>query len=139
MIKPQTICALGVLALSACTGPVIMGTDAAITVATKPWGSPPADTADQIPDHASWCYVTMGEPQCYAHPQNTSPDRLINVDPQNLYPLDATAYRQAVAAKPPVPPASGEPVALNTTAPQIAEKDALKEEINADTLDSASH
>lgn len=91
--------AAALFALAGCTGPVIMGTDAAITVATRPGSPPPADTASQIPAHESWCYTTMGDPQCYTQAQDVWPDRLINVDPQNRYPLDPTAYRQTVAAQ----------------------------------------
>lgn len=88
--------ALAALALSACTGPMIMGTDAAITYATKPGAKPDADTKDQIPAHQSWCYATMGEPMCYAHAQDVPPDRLINVDPASAYPLTPHAYRNDV-------------------------------------------
>ena len=55
-----------------------------------------ADTADQIAQHDSWCYETLGYAECYAHPQNTEPNRLINVDPQNKYPLTAQKYWEVV-------------------------------------------
>jgi hypothetical protein len=83
--------------LTGCTGPVIVGTDAAVIVATKGWGDPAADTKDQIPQHQSWCYSTMGDTECYSHPQDVQPHRLVNVDPQSAYPLTPTAYRQVVA------------------------------------------
>ena len=96
------------LTLAACTGPVIMGTDAAIIVVTKPSGPPPADVDSQIPQHESWCYKTMGDIECYAHPQNVVPGRLVNVDPQNRYPVDLQAYHDLVTPPPP-------PVVLTAT------------------------
>ena len=87
---------LAVLTLGACTGPVIMGGDAAVMYISKPDAPPPADTASQIPQHESWCYSTMGDPECYAHPQDVPPSRLINVEPQNRYPVDLRAYHDAV-------------------------------------------
>ncbi len=84
------------LALGGCTIPIIEGSDAAIIYVTKPGEPPPADTADQIAPHESWCYMTMGDAQCYSHPQDVPPDRLINVDPANQYPLDLPAYHNAV-------------------------------------------
>jgi len=87
---------LATLTLAACTGPVIMGTDAAAIYVTKPSTPPPADTEDQIPQHESWCYSTMGDPECFAHPQDVVPDRLINVDPPSRYPVDIHAYHNAV-------------------------------------------
>ncbi len=113
-----------------------MGTDAAVIYVTKPSTPPAADTADQIPPHASWCYATMGDSQCFAHPQNVAPDRLINVDPQNLYPVDLAAYHQALMVKPPTPPAKGEPMALDPISPAPVEKDMLRDEINSDTHNS---
>ena len=86
------------LGLAACTGPVIMGTDAAIIYATKPSDPPPANTKDQIPPHRTWCYKTLAAVECFAHAQDVPPGRLINVDPANEYPLDVHAYRDAVAA-----------------------------------------
>ena len=37
----------------------------------RPKPPPPADTADQIAPHESWCYETMGYPECYTQAQNT--------------------------------------------------------------------
>ena len=98
-----------VLALGACTGPVIMGGDAAVIYATNPDQPPGADPSLQIPPHESWCYETMGDPQCYARPQIGAANRLINVDPPSRYPLDAAAYRDAVMGK---VPATAGPVIL---------------------------
>jgi len=121
------VLALGAMVLAACTGPIIMGSDAAIIAATRPSSPPPADTKDQIPEHEEWCYGTMGDPQCYAHVQNVPPERLINVDPQNHYPVDLHAYRDALVAK---PDATAAPVALEPASAAASEKDMLKQEIN---------
>lgn len=75
---------------------MLIGSDAATILVTNPGDLPPADLESQIPSHESWCYSTMGEPQCYAHPQDVAPGRLINVDPQNRYPLTPKAYHDAV-------------------------------------------
>ena len=112
--------------LGACTGPVIMGADAIAIIATKPSSPPPADTQDQIPEHESWCYSTMGDPQCYPRAQNVPADRLINVEPQNRYPLDSAAYRQAVNEK---APAVGAPMGLAPVPDLEGDKKSLKEEL----------
>ena len=57
---------------------------------------PPADTEHQIAQHENWCYETMGYAECYPTAQNTEPDRLINVDPQNRYPLTNHEYWDVV-------------------------------------------
>ncbi|MGB9153817.1 MAG: hypothetical protein WCD70_12120 [Alphaproteobacteria bacterium] len=123
--------AFAAFVLAGCTGPVIMGGDAAVMAATKQWSKPPADTASQIPPHESWCYSTMGDTECFAQAQDTQPNRLVNVDPQNRYPLNAPAYRQVVAndkraAEEKVAAAGAPPTAL-TPAPTIAveQKDEL--------------
>ncbi len=56
-----------------------------------------ADRKTQIPAHETWCYSTMGDPVCTAHPQDTSPSRLIAVDPPGRTPLDAAAYHRVLA------------------------------------------
>jgi len=38
----------------------------------------------------------MGYPECYPQAQNVQPDRLINVDPQNRYPLTTHDYWEIV-------------------------------------------
>jgi hypothetical protein len=89
--------------LTACTGltgGVIMAGDAAGIYSTRPDKPPPPDLAGQIPPHQSWCYRTLGNTQCYSHPQNVSPERLVMVDPPNAYPLDVDAYKAALNAKP---------------------------------------
>jgi len=90
-----TLC---LLSLSACsTGLVEAGAASYATIAgTRPDEPPPADTEDQIAAHESWCYESMGYAECYAHPQPVDPNRLINVDPANHYPLTPQAYRNAV-------------------------------------------
>lgn len=84
------------LSLGACSGLEIGAGTAATMYATKPSDPPPADTADQIAQHESWCYETLGYPECYSHPQDVDPNRLINVDPQNRYPLTPRAYHETV-------------------------------------------
>ena len=91
---------MSLLLLAGCGAPLAIG--GAIggvgMYATSPSELPPADTADQIPPHESWCYKTMGEEvECYAEPQDTPPGRLLNVDPPNRYPLTARAYADVVA------------------------------------------
>jgi len=123
-----------ILSLAACTGPIIMGTDAAIVYATKPSDPPEANTKDQIAEHQSWCYQTMGDSQCFAHPQNVPPDRLINTDPQSIYPVDVEAYHRALVARPPMAipvAATGDPVMLDPAIVVSVEKDTLKTELAA--------
>ncbi|MDD5586538.1 MAG: hypothetical protein PHY92_06235 [Alphaproteobacteria bacterium] len=50
-----------------------------------------------MPYHENWCYDTMGYAECYPKPQDTNPDRLINVDPPSRYPLTPDDYRKALA------------------------------------------
>ena len=117
------------LALGGCTGPIIMGTDAAIIMATRPGSPPSADTQSQIPEHESWCYSTLGDPQCYAHAQDISPGRLINVEPQNRYPVTVQAYRDEIAGRnAPQPSGAAEPIALGSAASAPVEHGALANE-----------
>lgn len=85
--------------LGGCTGPVIAGSSAAMIVATKPSPPPPADAAQRIQTKETWCYSTSGAPQCYPSIQDVPPGRLINVDPQNRYPVDMQTYRDALNDK----------------------------------------
>ncbi|MDX2028402.1 MAG: hypothetical protein SFW62_07180 [Alphaproteobacteria bacterium] len=88
---------LAALILSGCNGTVIGLGGAALGIwGTKPGEEPPADTESQIAQHESWCYSTMGYSECYPHPQDVNPNRLINVDPANRYPLTPLAYREAM-------------------------------------------
>jgi hypothetical protein len=105
-----------------------MGSDAVAIVASRPATPPPADTADQISAHESWCYSTMGDPECYAHAQDVSGGRLINVDPQSRYPLDAASYHDVVMEK---TAAGSAPTALVPAADVEVEKKTLKEELKA--------
>jgi len=126
-------CALLVLVaplLGACTGPVIMGADAIAIVAMRPSSPPPADTQAQIPEHESWCYSTMGDPQCYPHAQDVSPERLINVEPASRYPLDREGYRQAVIEGKMA--AGGAPTALVPISAVEVERKTLKDELGAE-------
>jgi len=93
---PFLLLLLSNCAAPAMTGAAVSAGAAAGIYATKPGDLPPADTAHQIPPHENWCYTTMGDSQCYSHPQNTAPDRLINVDPQNRYPLTPRDYHEVV-------------------------------------------
>ncbi len=94
---PLIFLALAMLALAGCNGTVIgLGAAAGGIMGTKPDELPPADTADQIAQHESWCYETMGTPECFSHPQKDSGNRLINVDPPNRYPLTARSYNETV-------------------------------------------
>lgn len=92
---------ISLLLLDGCAAPVmtetVVGAAAAAGIyETRRTDGPPADTADQIAAHEDWCYSTLGDIECYAHPQNVPPDRLVNVDPQNRYPLTPRAYHDVV-------------------------------------------
>jgi len=123
--------ALAGLALSGCTGPIIMGTDAVVTVVTRPGAGPDADTGSQIPEHENWCYATMGETECFTHAQDVPPERLVNVDPQNRYPVTLQSYRDEIAGKHAAVPPEGtaEPVVLGSAASIEVEKRAIADDI----------
>jgi hypothetical protein len=94
---PFILLALAALVLAGCNGTTVaMAGSAAGIWYTKPATPPPADTAAQIAPHENWCYATMGYPECYPQAQNVQPDRLINVDPQNRYPLTTHDYWEIV-------------------------------------------
>lgn len=96
-ISPLISLAFIMLALSGCAGnPVGVAAAAIGIMETRPDELPPANTADQIGPHESWCYETLGYPECFTHAQNVNPNRLINVDPANRYPLTPQAYRDVV-------------------------------------------
>lgn len=108
---PFILFALAALALSGCGASIagvslVNGTTVGLggaaegIIATKPDQPPPADLASQIPQHESWCYETMGYPECFSHPQKDANNRLINVEPQNRYPVTARAYYQDVVESP---------------------------------------
>lgn len=85
------------LILSACNGTTVgLGAAYLGVTGTRPEEPPPADTEDQIAQHESWCYESLGYPECYPHAQPVNGNRLINVDPANRYPLTPQAYRDAV-------------------------------------------
>ncbi len=91
-----------------------IGAEGAVMYATKPGDPPAADHSQDIPPHESWCYRTMGDVTCFAKAQEEAlPEALINVDPQNRYPLNAQEYRDEIAGKRNWHPASDEPVDLN--------------------------
>ena len=96
---PFVLMALAALSLANCTGVTVYAAAAATGIyLTKDQEPPPADTAHQIAPHESWCYETMGYAECYTTAQNTDPNRLINVDPQNRYPLTNHDYWETVYA-----------------------------------------
>lgn len=88
-----------------------IGVSAAI-YGTRPKEPPPANVADQIPPHESWCYRTMADTECYTRAQDVPPSRLVNVEPQSLYPLTPEDYRNEVAGKGVQRPATAAPVTL---------------------------
>ncbi len=94
---PFILLALAALALASCNGTTVMSAGSTLGIwLTKPGEPPPADTADQIAQHESWCYETLGFPECFPTAQNVEPNRLINVDPQNRYPLTRHDYWDVV-------------------------------------------
>ena len=91
------------LALTACAGPAlvnagVVGGEVVSMWATKPSAGEPADPDLQMQPHENWCYATMGEPQCFTCAQDVPPDRLINVDPANRYPLTLRAYNEELVS-----------------------------------------
>jgi hypothetical protein len=90
---PFILLALAALSLAACNGTTVFAAVAAGGIyGTRSKAKPPADMSKQIARHESWCYETLGEPQCFTQPQKGAGSRLINVEPQNRYPLTARAY-----------------------------------------------
>ena len=90
---PFVLLALAMLSLAGCNGTTVYAAGAATGILyTKDKPLPPADTKDQMAAHESWCYETMGYPECYTKAQLVEPDRLINVDPANHYPLTPRSY-----------------------------------------------
>jgi len=49
------------------------------------------------PVHASWCYETLAEIDCYDRPQDVPPGRLVSVDPPQMTPLTREQYDKALA------------------------------------------
>ncbi len=96
-ILPLLSLAFVTLPLAGCAGWPAAGAAYVGVTETRRDDPPPADTADQIAAHDSWCYETLGYAECYAHAQNVDANRLINVDPANEYPLTPQAYRDAAA------------------------------------------
>jgi hypothetical protein len=96
---PFILLALAGLLMGGCSGfnLAAAGTYYGVTH-TRPDELPPADVADQTAPHESWCYETMGQPECYAHPQIGADNRLIMADPANKYPLTHAAYDRAAAS-----------------------------------------
>jgi hypothetical protein len=82
--------------LAGCAQAPVLGLGLATSYLTKPDTPAAADTANQIPEHESWCYRTMGFVECYSQPQDVPATRLVNVDPANRYPLTARSYNEAV-------------------------------------------
>ncbi len=105
---------LGIFALVGCTGQAVAVKSAAAIYLTRPDEPPPADTQHQIQEHETWCYKTMADTDCYARAQDVAPNRLVNVEPQNLRPLTPDAYRDEVAGRRPAP-ATAKPAPLNAS------------------------
>ena len=84
---PFILLALAALALAGCM-PLFNKPGQQGTVMSK---------EDPLPEHQSWCYQTLGAIDCYAHPQNFPPGRLVNVSPQSRYPLTAEEYGKTVS------------------------------------------
>jgi len=82
--------------LAGCGWPTFLGAGAAGIYETRTQPPPPADLSLQMPQHETWCYETMGQPQCFAHPQPGGPDRLIMVDPPSRYPLTVRDYDETL-------------------------------------------
>jgi hypothetical protein len=123
MKKSAILPILGFFALSACSKLGAEGVTAALAFGTRPAEPPPAVTETQIPDHESWCYSTMGFAECYTKAQDVNPHRLVNVDPQNRYPLTPQAYRDELAGKRGIPVAAAatdRPVPLEPAALEAA-------------------
>lgn len=95
-ILPVLSLSLSAMLLAGCPGAPAAGAAYVGMYETKPDDLPPAETANQISPHDSWCYETMGYAECYTGAQPVDPNRLINVDPGNSYPLTPQAYRDAV-------------------------------------------
>ncbi len=104
---PYVLLAMAMLLLANCTPMTELGVGSAgVAWMTAPLPPDKADLADQIPSHEDWCYSTLGDAECYAYPQNTAPSRLVNVDPENRYPLTNQEYIKAAGApQVPLPPA----------------------------------
>ena len=112
MKKTVLSLALGALALGGCSEQVVAVGSAATIYLTRPDTPPAANTKSQIPEHESWCYSTMGDTECYTKAQDVPPGRLVNVEPQNLYPLTPDGYKDELAGRRPAP-AVAKPVALD--------------------------
>ena len=119
---------LGTLFLAGCGAPVALtAMEGGAMYATKPADLPPADRADQIAPHESWCYRTLGTIDCYVEPQDTPASRLVMVDPANRYPLTARAYRADLH---PVSQQTAVPV----VSPPVAEAVAMPDVVQATPL-----
>jgi hypothetical protein len=126
--------ALGAFALTGCTQQVVVAETAASMYLLRPATPPPADTQSQIAEHESWCYKTMADTECYTKAQDVAPGRLVNVEPQNLYPLTPQAYRDEVAGIRPAGPATAKPVALNSATEDPIGKKSYFEEVTGRKL-----
>ncbi len=125
--------AMGALILGGCTQQKVAAGAVALVTYTKPEEKPPAETKSQIPAHETWCYTTMGDTECYAKAQDVQPGRLVNVEPQNLYPLTEEAYNDEIQGRR-AAPATEKPVKLDEAGkPPKEEKsffDKLKDYVN---------
>lgn len=115
--------ALGALALGGCTPQIVAGETAATIYLSRPDKPPPADTQSQIAEHEVWCYKTMADTECFSAAQDVPAGRLVNVEPQNLYPLTPKAYHDEIAGIRPTPAATAKPVSLNSKETDTPEKE----------------
>lgn len=84
----------GLVMLAGCGKAVIEAGSAAGIYFTKPGEKPPADTSETMPPHQTWCYRTLGVPECFDAPQPGAGSRLINVQPGNIRPGNAADYQR---------------------------------------------
>lgn len=85
---------LAIIALAGCGKAVLQAGGAAGIYLTKPAEQPPADTSETMPPHQTWCYRTLGIPECFDAPQPGAGSRLINVQPGNIRPGNAADYQR---------------------------------------------
>ena len=99
-ITHYLLLAFAMVTLSGCgSGFGIMAVTGAV-YASKPDELPPADLATAAAPHETWCYKTLGTVDCYAQPQTNQAGRLINVDPENRFPMTTQAYNKAAQPSP---------------------------------------
>ena len=88
------------LTLSACGSGFGIATAAFTMDQTRPDALPPADLSAVAATHESWCYRTLGTVDCFSQPQPNQGARLVNVDPENRFPLTPQAYNRVATPAP---------------------------------------